>query len=42
MIDLAVSDVMMNCVTNGMGFTHTVAHRLVFMADKLIVGSDPP
>jgi len=25
-----------------MGFAHTVAHRLVFMDDKLIVESDPP
>ena len=42
MIDLEVSDMMMNCVTRGMGFAHTVAHRLVFMDDKLIVESDPP
>ena len=41
MIDLAVSEMMMNCVTHGMGFPHTVAHRLVFMDDKLIVESDP-
>ena len=42
MIDLAVSDMMMNCVTHGMGFTLTVAYRLVFMDDKLIFESDPP
>ena len=42
MIDLAVSDMMMNCVTHGMGFARNVAHRLVFMDDKLIVESDPP
>ena len=42
MIDLAVSDMMLNCVTQGMGFARTVAHRLVFMDDKLIVESDPP
>ncbi len=42
MIDLAVSDMMMNCVTHGMGFARTVAHRLVFMEDKLIVESDTP
>jgi len=41
-IDLAVSDMMMNCVTHEMGFTRTVAHQLVFMDDKLIVESDPP
>ena len=42
MTDLAVGDMMMNCVTHGMGFAHTVADRLVFMDDKLIVESDPP
>ena len=42
MIDLAVSDMMMKYVTHGMGFAHTVPHRLVFMDDKLIVESDPP
>jgi len=42
MIDLAVSDMMLNCVTQGMGFARTVAHPLVFMDDKLIVESDPP
>ena len=42
MIDLAVSDMMMNCVIHGMGFACNVAHRLVFMDDKLIVDSDPP
>ena len=42
MIDLAVSDMMLNCVTQGMGFARTVAHRLVFMDDKLIVESNPP
>ena len=42
MIDIAVSDMMMNCVIHGMGFACTVAHRLVFMDDKLIVESDPP
>jgi general L-amino acid transport system ATP-binding protein len=41
MIDLAVRDMMMNCVTHGMGFARTVAYRLVFMEDKLIVESDP-
>ena len=42
MIDLEVSDMMMNCATRGMGFALTVAHRLVFVDDKLIVESDPP
>ena len=42
MIDLAVSDMMMNCVTHGMGVARTVALGLVFMDDKLIVESDPP
>ena len=42
MIDLAVNDMMMNYVTHGMGFARTVAHRLVFMDDQLIVESDPP
>ena len=42
MIDLAVSDMMMNCVTHGMRFALTVAHRLVFIDDKIIVESDPP
>ena len=42
MIELAVSEMMMNCVTIGMGFARTVVHRLVFMDDKLIVESDPP
>ena len=42
MIDLAVSDMTMNCVTHGMGFARTVAHRLVFMEDKLFVESDTP
>ena len=42
MIDLAVSEMMMNCATHGMGFSRTVAYRLVFMDDKLIVESDPP
>jgi ABC-type polar amino acid transport system ATPase subunit len=42
MNDLAVGDMMMNCVTHGMGFAHTVADRLVFMDDKLIVESDTP
>ena len=37
MIDLAVSDMMMNCVTHGMRFARTVAYRLVFMEDKLII-----
>ena len=41
MIELAVSEMMMNCVTHGMGFARTVVHRLVFMDDKLIVESDP-
>ena len=39
MIDLAVSDMMIKCVTHGMGFARTVAHRLVFMHEKLIVES---
>ena len=42
MIDLEVSDMMMNCVTRGMEFALTVAPRLVFVDDKLIVESDPP
>ena len=42
MIDRAVSDMMMNCVTNGMRFALTVAHQLVFMDDKIIFESDPP
>ena len=42
MIDLAVSDMLMKCVTHGMGFARTVVHQLVFMDDKLIVESDPP
>ena len=42
MIDLAESDMTMNCVTHEMGFARMVAHRLVFMDDKLIVESDPP
>jgi len=42
MIDLAVSDMMMNFVTHGMGFARTVAYWLVFMDDKLIDESDPP
>jgi len=42
MIELAVSDMMMNCVTHGMGFSHTVVRRSVFMDDKLIIESDPP
>ena len=42
MIDLSVSEMMMNCVTHGMRFARNVAHRLVFSEDKLIVESDPP
>ena len=42
MIDIAESDLMMNCVTHEMGFARTVAHLLVIMDDKLIVESDPP
>ena len=42
MIDLAVSDMMMNSVIHGMGVAHTVVHRSVFMDDKLIIESDPP
>ena len=42
MIDLAVSDMMMNYVIHGMGFARTVAHQLVFMDDKLIVESARP
>lgn len=41
MIDLAVSDMMMNCVIHGMGFARTVAHQSLFMDDKLIVESAP-
>ena len=42
MIDLAESDMMMNCVTHEMWFARTVAYRLVFMDDKIIFESDPP
>ena len=42
MIELAVSDMMMNCLIHGMGFAHTVVHRSVFMDDKIIIESDPP
>ena len=42
MIELAVSDMMMNCFIHGMGYAHTVVYRLVFIDDKLIVESDPP
>ena len=42
MIDLEVSDMMINCITHGMGFARTVVYRSVFMDDKLIVESDPP
>jgi ABC-type polar amino acid transport system ATPase subunit len=42
MIDLAESDMMMNCVTHEMWFARTVAYRLVFMHEKLIVESAPP
>ena len=42
MSDLVVSDMMMNCVTHGMGFAPTVVHRAVFMDDKLFIESDPP
>jgi ABC-type polar amino acid transport system ATPase subunit len=42
MIDLAVSDMMMKCVTHGMGVARTVAHRLVFLDDKFIIESDLP
>jgi len=42
MIELAVSDMMMNCFIHGMGFAHTVVYRSVFMDDKLIIESDPP
>ena len=42
MIDLAESDIMMNCVTHEMWFAHIVAYRLVFMYEKLIVESAPP
>ena len=42
MIDLTVSDMMMNSVTHGMIFARTVANRLVFMDDKIIFESDPP
>ena len=41
-IDLEVSDMMMNCVTHEMWFALTVAYRLVFMHEKLIVESAPP
>ena len=42
MIDIAESDLMMNCVTHEMWFARTVAHRLVFIHEKLIVESAPP
>ena len=42
MIDLAVSDMMMNCVPHEMRFARTVAYRLVFIHEKLIVESAPP
>ena len=42
MIDLAVSDMMMKCITYGIGVARTVAHQLMFIDDKLIVESDPP
>ena len=42
MIDIAESDLMMNCVTHEMWFARTVAYRLVFMHEKLIVESAPP
>ena len=41
MIELAVSDMMMNYFIHGMGFAHTVAHQSLFMDDKLIVESPP-
>ena len=39
MIDLAESDLMMNCVTHEMWFAPTVEHRLVLTHEKLIVES---
>ena len=42
MIELAVSDMMMNCFIHGMGFAHTVVYRSVVIDDKLIIESDPP
>ena len=42
MIDLAESDMMMNCVTHEMWFARTVAYQLMFMHEKLIVESAPP
>ena len=39
MIDLVESDMMMNCVTHEMRFARTVAYRLLFMHEKLIVES---
>ena len=36
---MAESDMMMNCVTHEMWFARTVAYRLVFMHEKLIVES---
>ena len=42
MIELAVSDMMMNCFIHGMGFAHTVVYRSVFIDDNLIIESDPP
>ena len=30
----SLQEMMMNCVTHGMGFARTVAHQLVFMDDK--------
>ena len=41
MIELAVSDMMMNFFIHGMGFAHTVVLRSMFMYDKLIIESDP-
>ena len=42
MIELAVSDMMMNCFIHRMGFAHTVVYRSVFIDDKLIIESDTP
>ena len=42
MIDIAESDLMMNCVTHEMWFAITVEHRLVLTHEKPIVESAPP
>ena len=41
MTDLVDSNMKMICVTHEMGFARTVAHRLVFMDEKLFVEFAP-